>query len=524
MWLQPFICFGVVMAASSIGGGVRAFTSSTATTSGGGGTTPSSTHHGQSQGGMSMNGPLLPGGGRITGDTALINVHDEHDVWWMVRPPIEHRCTLPPPSTLPSSSSLTPSSSFHQSSTSGSSGGLNIGSGRPNLAPSQSSSSLLAPSPSMLLPGARTKSLAVHSHHGLAPSFSMSSIPSITAAATAASAGYLSGNEIYRTEFKVVAKQTSSSTSRTVSMPVWSAGGSSASTSGHGSMSGGSHGTTGGATIKSPFDSLRLAPNWHRVPHLSLLVVRCENADLYADQLRPVIRRFLQHHHHPSSGSHHHHHHDGHHHHGIGGGSGSSGPGSSMSRTISSAVGTMGGHISSGLGLGSQSDHGSKTGGTTSGGGVSGGKVQLLRECLILYVPLSNAASASPALMSATTNAAAGPMSANTLTASSAAYGLPSLALSSSSNRPSKVYRRVMERLRSDFGRDLVCRLDPLDTEHSMEQQFDELVHKIRLCLQRSFEYRCELYEQEVKRVLANSRLPGKSFICCERRILSLPS
>ncbi|RHY30135.1 hypothetical protein DYB32_004577 [Aphanomyces invadans] len=124
-------------------------------------------------------------------------------------------------------------------------------------------------------------------------------------------------------------------------------------------------------------------------------------------------------------------------------------------------------------------------------------------EWLVLYVPL-------------------GTQAPTTLSSSSVARGLGLGALSQSFRDSSKVYRKIFERMKSDFADnrsdksklDRFCKIDVLDgssgvpgQQQQHESQWSEVLIKLKACIMDAFDVRCAEYEDQLR------VLDGK--VCC---------
>lgn len=168
----------------------------------------------------------------------------------------------------------------------------------------------------------------------------------------------------------------------------------------------------------SLFDSQKLPQNWHRIPHLTIFLLKCETFDAYKNTQREVVRKFI-------------------------------------------------------------------SGFRPSEKEAKGPADRFARECIVLYLPLGARANAEGNV--------------------SATATLPTSTLS----KNSKTYRKVFDKLRSDFSKDLVYKLDLYDGETNPEPQWEELIARIKQAVVRSFEQRCDMFDQEIRRIALNSKLPG---------------
>ncbi|EQC41077.1 hypothetical protein SDRG_02130 [Saprolegnia diclina VS20] len=132
----------------------------------------------------------------------------------------------------------------------------------------------------------------------------------------------------------------------------------------------------------------------------------------------------------------------------------------------------------------------------------------LKNEWLVLYVPLGTQATSSTT--AATTVASRG----------LSAFG-------TSFRDSSKVYRRIFEKLRADFGDkndrlDRLCKIEVLEgntvvgaapgQQPQHEAQWSELLLKLKTCIMEAFETRCCEYEEELRLLDAKRSLSGWDF------------
>ncbi|ETV95584.1 hypothetical protein, variant [Aphanomyces invadans] len=129
-------------------------------------------------------------------------------------------------------------------------------------------------------------------------------------------------------------------------------------------------------------------------------------------------------------------------------------------------------------------------------------------EWLVLYVPL-------------------GTQAPTTLSSSSVARGLGLGALSQSFRDSSKVYRKIFERMKSDFADnrsdksklDRFCKIDVLDgssgvpgQQQQHESQWSEVLIKLKACIMDAFDVRCAEYEDQLRVLDGKRALSGWDF------------
>ncbi|OQS01379.1 trafficking protein particle complex subunit 10 [Achlya hypogyna] len=132
----------------------------------------------------------------------------------------------------------------------------------------------------------------------------------------------------------------------------------------------------------------------------------------------------------------------------------------------------------------------------------------LKNEWLILYVPLGTQASS--------TSSAATAVASRGLSAFGQAF-----------RDSSKVYRKVLEKLKTDFGDktdkiDRICKIEVLEgntvvgaapgQQQQHEAQWSELLLKLKACIMEAFDTRCSEYEEQLRLLDAKRALAGWDF------------